>query len=198
MKTSQLSLSILSAFAAFFFAGAVDTRSQTGAASPVSPVHLTAEQDHQRTMDLLHITSLRRGADGDPKSPHAANYDESKVAPYTLPDPLVLKNGKKVKTAKMWWKRRRPQIVEEFDGEIYGRVPKETPKVNWEVVSKIEEKNGDIPVITKKLVGHVDNSSYPLISVDIQLTLSTPANANGPVPVLMEFGLRPEFIAGMR
>ena len=44
-----------------------------------APVHLTAEQDHQRMMDLLHITSLRRGADGDPKSPNAANYDESKA-----------------------------------------------------------------------------------------------------------------------
>jgi peptidoglycan/xylan/chitin deacetylase (PgdA/CDA1 family) len=198
MKTSQFSLSILSTFAAFFFAGAVDARSQTGAANPVPPVHLTAEQDHQRMMDLLHITSLRRGADGSPKSPHAANYDESKVAPYTLPDPLVLKNGKKVKTAKTWWKQRRPQIVEDFDSEIYGRVPKETPKVNWEVISKIEEKNGDVPVITKKLVGHVDNSSYPLIGVDIQLTLSTPANAKGPVPVMMEFGLSPEFMDAMR
>src|SRR5205823_730410 len=42
--------------------------------------------------------------------------------------------------------------------------------------------------ITKQLVGHVDNSSYPLITVDIQLTLSTPANATRPVPVMMEFG----------
>jgi hypothetical protein len=45
-------------------------------------VHLTAEQDHQRILDLLHITSLRRGPDGDPKSPNAANFDESKVSPY--------------------------------------------------------------------------------------------------------------------
>ena len=198
MTTSQFSLCILLVFIAFFFAGAVDTESHTAAGNLVPPVHLTAEQDHQRTMDLLHIQSLRRGADGDPKSPHAANYDESRVAPYTLPDPLVLKNGKKVTTAKMWWKQRRPEIVEDFDNEIYGRVPKDTPKVNWEVVSKIEETNGDVPVITKKLVGHVDNSSYPLISVDIQLTLSTPANAKGPVPVIMEFGLSPEFLAAMR
>jgi len=60
--------------------------------------------------------------------------------------------------------------------------------VNWEVTSTSNETNGDVPVITKKLVGHVDNSSYSLITVDIQLTLSTPANATGPVPVIMEFG----------
>src|SRR5271168_86710 len=50
-----------------------------GTDGPAAPVHLTAEQDHQHIMDLLHITSLRRGADGDPKSPNAANYDESKA-----------------------------------------------------------------------------------------------------------------------
>jgi len=160
------------------------------------PVQLTAEQDHQRLMDLLHITSIRRGADGDPKSPYAANYDESNATPYPiLPDPLVLKDGKKVASAKIWWKQRRPEIVEDFDREIYGRVPKVTPKVNWEVVSTTREMHEDVPVITKEIVGHVDNSSYPLIAVDIQLTLTTPANATGPVPVIMEFGLSPEVLA---
>jgi hypothetical protein len=43
-------------------------------------------------------------------------------------------------------------------------------------------------VITRKLIGHVDNSAYPQITVDIQLSLSTPANARGPVPVILEFG----------
>lgn len=149
-------------------------------------------------MDLLHITSLRRGVDGSATGAHPANYDESKANPYpNLPNPLILNNGKKVKTAKAWWSKRRPEIVEMFDREIYGRVPANTPKVNWEVVSTAKEMNGDVPVITKKLVGHVDNSAYPLITVDIQLTLSTPANATGPVPVMMEFGLSPEFLAAM-
>jgi hypothetical protein len=162
------------------------------------PMHLTSEQDQQRLMDLLHIAALRRGPDGDPKSPNAANFDESKVTPYSLPDPLVLKNGKKVDGAKVWWKLRRPEIVEDFDREIYGRVPKNTPKVNWELTSTTKEMNGNVPVITKKLVGHADNSSYPAIHVDIQLTLTTPANAAGPVPVMMELGLSPEVLAAMK
>ena len=153
------------------------------------PVQLTAQQDHKRMMDLLKITSLRPGPSGNPQAANAANYDEAKANPYPdLPDPLVLKNGKKVTTPEMWWNERRPEIVEDFDREIYGRVPRETPKVNWEVTSTTSEKNGDVPVITKKLVGHVDNSAYPPITVDIQLTLTTPANATGPVPVMMEFG----------
>lgn len=157
------------------------------------PVHLTAEQDHQRLLELLDISSLRQGPDGNPKSPNAANFDESKVSPnLKLPDPLVLKSGEKVSTAEVWWKKRRPEIVEDFDREIYGRVPKDTPKVKWEAMTITTEEKDGVPVITKKLVGHVDNSSYPLIHVDIQLTLTTPEKASGPVPVMMEFGLSPE------
>jgi hypothetical protein len=172
-----------------------DPAKQTSSDLP-PPVQLTSQQDHQRMMDLLHITSLRKGADGrNPHAPNAANYDESKAnRESTLPDPLVLKNGQKVATAEMWWTQRRPEIVEDFDREIYGRVPKNTPKVNWEVTGTAKEMNGSIPVVTKKLVGHVDNSTYPLVTVDIQLTLTTPANSTGPVPVIVEFafgGLSP-------
>jgi hypothetical protein len=146
--------------------------------------------DHKQLMEMLRITELRRGRNGsNPQSPNYANYDESKANPYpTLPDPLVLKNGKKVTTAKDWWTKRRPEIVEDFDREIYGLVPKITPKVKWEVTETVNEKNGDFNVITKRLIGHVDNSSYPSIKVDIQLNLSTPADAKGPVPVVLEFG----------
>jgi hypothetical protein len=87
--------------------------------------------------------------------------------------------------------------VKDFDREIYGRAPKNTPKVRWEVVSTAKETNGDIPVITKKLIGHVDNSAYPAITVNIDLTLNTPANANGPVPVVMELALSPEILASL-
>ena len=106
--------------------------------------------------------------------------------------PLVLNNGKKVTSAAMWWNQRRPEIVEDFDREIYGRAPKITPQAKWKVTKTSEKTNGGIPVITKQLLGHVDNSSYPEITVDIQLALTTPANAAGPAPVIMEFG----FIGG--
>jgi len=155
-----------------------------------STTELTAEQDHKLMMQQLGITSLRPGANpNNPSSPNAANYDEAKANPYpNLPDPLTLKNGKKVKDAKTWWNQRRAEIVEDFDREVYGRVPKNTPKVNWEVLSTSQEKNGDFPVLVKKLTGHVDNSSYPTIKVDIDLTVTTPAQATGPVPLMMEFG----------
>jgi hypothetical protein len=159
----------------------------------LSPAQVAAQADRQKMMDLLHIDSLRQGANGNnPQAPNAANYDESKANPYpNLPDPLLLNNGKKVTSAKMWWNQRRPEIVELFDREIYGRVPKNVPKVKWEVRSTTNEMNGDVTVITKELAGHVDNSSYPEIAIDIKVSLSTPANAKGPVPVIMEFGGNP-------
>jgi (4-O-methyl)-D-glucuronate---lignin esterase len=147
-------------------------------------------------MDLLRIKSLRPGPSGSPDAPNAANYDEAKAGPFVpVPDPLVLSDGRRVTTAKMWWEKRRPQIVEEFNREIYGRAPKHAPTVHWQVVNTTKEMNGAVPMITEKLLGHVDNASYPLIDVDIQLTLTTPANARGPVPVIMELDLSPEFVA---
>jgi hypothetical protein len=170
--------------------GAQAQAAQSAATQYPPVVHLTSEQDHQRTMDLLHMTTIRQGRNGtNSADPNYANYDESKANPYpTLPDPLVLSNGKKVTAAKAWWSQRRPEIVELFDREVYGRVPKVTPKVTWELTSTKEGMNGDVPIITKMLVGHVDNSAYPLITVDIQVELTVPAKAAGPVPVMMEFG----------
>lgn len=144
-------------------------------------------QDRQKMMDLLHITSLRPGRNGgNPQATNYANYDESKANPFpSLPDPLVLKNGHKVTTTVAWWNQRRPEIVEDFDREIYGRVPANTPAVKWDVTSTTRTNNADVPVITKQLVGRVDNSSYPEISVTIQASLTTPANATGAVPVMI-------------
>jgi len=67
-------------------------------------------------------------------------------------------------------------------------VPKNVPKVTWTVVKTVNEMVGDHPVVGKQLVGHIDNSSFPAINVDIQMTLVTPANAKGKVPVMIMFG----------
>ena len=166
---------------------------QQAAAALTPPVELTTQQDHQRTMQLLGITSLRQGANGNnPQAPNAANYDEAKANPYPhLPDPLLLLNRERVTTAEQWRTQRRPEMVELFDREVYGRVPADVPAVTWQVVSTTEGKDGDVPIITKQLVGRLDNSAYPFISVAILLTLNTPANARGPVPVILQFGFGP-------
>ena len=171
-------------------------RADVGGQAP--PVKMTKDEDHKRMMDLLGIAELRKGKAGrDTTDPNFANYDESKANPFPdLPDPLKLKNGKKVTEASDWWSKRRPEIVEDFDREVYGRVPKVTPKVKWEVTSTTPGKNGDVDIVTKQLVGVVDNSMDTDIEVKIALTLVTPADAKGPVPVIMQFGSLGGFGAG--
>ena len=155
------------------------------------PVSLTAAEDHARMMQVLHLTALRPPVSHEVGSPHAVNYDESKANPYpVLPDALVMNNGKRVTTAQQWQTQRRPELVEFFDREILGRVPAHAPSVTWKVVSETHEAeavHGGLPTVTQHLVGHVDNSSYPAIAVDMKATLVIPANAHGPVPVILEF-----------
>jgi len=152
-------------------------------------IRTITNKDYQSMLMQLQIDSLRPGPSGNPKAPNAANTDESKVSRYTsLPDPLIRNNGEKVKDAETWWNNRRPEIVEYFDREIYGRVPKYVPQVRWEVISTAHDTVENIPVVVKIISGHVDNSSYPSMSVDIQLTLTTPEKNIQPVPVVMEFG----------
>src|SRR5438270_9935549 len=123
-------------------------------------------------MDQLGIKALRPGPSGNESAPNHANYDESLANPYpNLPDVLTLRNGKKVTTPAMWWNQRRPEIVEDFEREVLGRVPKGAPKVTWEVTKTAEAKLGDRPVIGKQLLGHEDNSPYHAVKVDIQWTL---------------------------
>jgi len=151
------------------------------------PVELTAEQDHQRLMTLLGITEIRPGRNGmNPSDPNYANYDESKANPYpNLPDPLKLKSGREIATAREWWSARRPEIVEDFSREIYGRAPAHTPSVRWEVTGTDQETFGAQQGVTRHLTGHVDNSSDPQITVAIELHVTLPANAAKPVPMML-------------
>jgi len=157
-------------------------------AADAPPLELTAEQDHKLMMEKLGITAIRQGANGrDADAPNAANYDEAKGNPHPqLPPLLQLANGKPVKNAKAWWRQRRPEIVELFDREVYGRVPEQVPGVTWSVKESKEDLVGGKPVSFRKLTGHVDNSAYPLINVNIEVELTVPKGARG-VPVIVEF-----------
>ncbi len=176
------------------FAWVQSGRSADSAASgPVATnalLNWTAQQDHKNMMEQLGITRLRPGPSGQPGATNSANYDPAQANPFPdLPELLILKNGEKVTTAAGWWSQRRPEIVEDFEREVVGRVPKVTPKVTWVVVSNVTDGLvGKIAANGRRLVGHVDNSACPAITVDIRMTLVTPAGAKGPVPVLMMFG----------
>src|SRR5690242_17092702 len=94
-------------------------------------VMMTSQQDHDRQMQLLKISGFPAG----PDAYQAATYNEATATPYpALPDPLVMNDGTRVTTPAQWAKRRA-EIKEFFDREVYGRVPAEMPTVRWDVVS---------------------------------------------------------------
>ena len=122
MKSSTLIAVMATAGMAAGLFAAVDS-------NPPAPLTWTADQDHQNMMDQLGIRKLRSGPSGNEAASNHANYDESLANPYpVLPDVLTLKNGTKVTTPEMWWKQRRPEIVEDMEREVYGRLPKMLPK----------------------------------------------------------------------
>ena len=156
--------------------------------SATTPVTFTEEQDQRNMMQQLGIRALRPGPSGDEKAPNHANYDESRANPFpNVPDALTLNDGQKV-TSPQLWEKRRAEIIEGFECCVYGRVPKNVPKVMWSVAAVDHERIGFRPVIAAELIGHADNSAYPQINVNIRMILVTPANVDQPVPVLIMFG----------
>jgi len=163
---------------------------QEKSASESAPALVTfnTQEDHRNMMEQLGITKLRPGPNGNESAPNHANYDEALANPYPeLPPVLTLKNGESVATPEVWWNQRRPEIVEEFDREVYGRIPKDVPNVTWTILETKDSMVGDVPVVEKQVQGVVDNSACPAIEVKIPLTVTTPKDAKGRVPVLMMF-----------
>lgn len=152
------------------------------------PVTLTTEQDHRRSLDLLGIAALRQGANGsDPTAPNAANYDESKATPYpSLPDPLLTLDRVRVATPEQWWQLRRPEIVELFDREVYGRIPAGLAAVTWRVAESRAVTIAGHAAVQKDLRGTADNSAYPDLSVELHATLVVPVARAGAAPVVTQ------------
>jgi hypothetical protein len=131
-------------------------------------------------------TNLGADANGNPlrralKTGHVSNYDETKVRPYTLPDPLVLSNGKPVGNARTWTSERRAEIVKLYETEIYGAVPANAPKVTWEV-SETDAAARDGAAVMKRVVGKIGNTPD---GPRINLTVYTPAKTTKPVPLIL-------------
>lgn len=112
---------------------------------------------------------------------HVSNYEEAKVPPYTLPDPLVMKDGTPVSTADQWFQQRRPEILRAYEREIFGRVPATAPKARARVVSAGEVVENGTAVRKHVVVGFGPDDHGPKADVVIY----APAGAKRPVPVLL-------------
>ena len=173
---------------------AAQTPTQAQAAPSADPeryrIAVESAAERAREMQLLGIAALTPTVSArDPSKPDFANFDETRANPFPdLPDPLTSNTGVKLTKAAQW-PARRAEIAELFDREVYGRAPANVPMVTWRVAETVEETIGTTAVVTRKLVGHVDNAAAPGIKVDILMNVSTPASARGKrVPVVMSFG----------
>lgn len=153
-----------------------------------APVTFTARQDHRNMMEQLGIQQLWPGGSRSENSPRHANYDEALADPYgPLPHALRFPGGHPVRSARAWWLRRRPELLADFERDVYGRIPKDVPHVTWTVVACGRGTLGGYAIAFRRLIGVVDNSAYPLIRVKIPVTLVLPAAPRRKVPVLILF-----------
>jgi hypothetical protein len=165
-------------------------------AAPSDRAAITAASaaERDRELKLLGIAAMQPGATAyDIGKPGNANYDESKANPYPrLPDLLTMNDGTKVTTPAQW-KKRRAEIKALFDENVYGKYPAHIPAVTWKVDSVEQMTVQGIPAIVKHITGHVDNSGYPAITVDIHADVVTPASTKGDrVPIIIGGGsIRP-------
>src|SRR6476469_245453 len=117
------------------------------------------------------------------KTGHVSNYDEAKVKPYTLPDPLVLASGTPVRDAKAWTSERRPEIIRLYETEIFGRIPASTPKIAWTAAAP-QTVGG---VVVKTVTGTIGSAAN---APRVNLKVALPAGATKRVPLilLIQFG----------
>ncbi|QDK82792.1 acetylxylan esterase [Spirosoma sp. KCTC 42546] len=145
---------------------------------PKRPSHVKPKEGSTNWYDEAGNTHVRSGWG------NWTNYEESKANDYTLPDPLKLKNGKPVKDANTWWKQRRPEILNEYLTEIYGKTPTNTPKVTF-APSGIDSTVLSGKALRKNMLGSIDNSRYPSVTPSIPVTYYRPVNASGKIPMMV-------------
>jgi len=157
----------------------------------MAKIRAESEAERQRELDLLGIKTLYEPRNArDPDAPNAANYDPALANPYPRgSDVLREEGGAEVTSPALWWAERRPEIIKAAEDAIYGHMPDNLPGVTFTLTKTETTKIGGIAAVTQYYTGHVDNSSYPAISVDFPMSLTLPAKVKGKVPVIIEFGM---------
>lgn len=115
------------------------------------------------------------------KRPLPENRDESKVPPYALPDPLVLNNGQRVTDAETWTRQRRPEVLELFRKEMFGRQPLARVDLKFKVFDETRGALGGKAIRKQVTIYFSSDVAGPRMD----LLLYIPANAPRPVPAFL-------------
>lgn len=111
------------------------------------------------------------------------NFDENQVPPYTLPDPLVARDGTVIDTVELWENKRRHEIVDRLETNLFGRPPGEIDGFEAELIAS--EEDGDREYQQIALTLRRGDRSF-----DIDLLVILPAAAEGPVPMILSMNFK--------
>ena len=142
----------------------------------VAPVAATAQNS-----SLPQAATPATTPTATPASKIPVNYDESKVGSYTLPDPLVMENGQKVRDAKTWYSKRRPELLHLFEENVYGRRPGRPKDMHFEVFDVDRHALGGKAIRKQVTIYFSAKKDGPKEDVLIYL----PAEAKKPVPLIL-------------
>lgn len=129
---------------------------------------------------VLASAQVRSGAP-DTVAGIPVNYDEAKVGTYVLPDALTMGNGKPVRDAKTWWKKRRPEILAMFETQQYGRAPARPADESFDVFDAGSSALNGKALRKQVRIYLSKDKSGP----SIQLLIYLPTAIKKPVPVLL-------------
>jgi hypothetical protein len=110
-----------------------------------------------------------------------ANETESNVIPYTLPDPLMMPDGKRVATREQWMKIQRPYLYHLFEKNVYGRYPAQKIDAHYKILEQSADALGGMAVRKQIRIFLKPGDT----SVYMDVLMYTPAHANGPSPVFL-------------
>jgi hypothetical protein len=113
--------------------------------------------------------------------PPDANYDEAKMPSYTLPDPLVCFDGQRVVDVKLWWEKRRPEILRAFAENVYGRTPELKTEPRYEVTETDAHALGGLATRKQVTIRLFPEADAPRID----LLLFIPNAATKPAPAFL-------------
>jgi hypothetical protein len=136
---------------------------------------------HPRVRPTLGLALIMTAASFPGAQQPPGNYDEGKVPSYTLPDPLVMTDGTKVTTAEGWTSRRRPELLELFAREVYGKTPTTPTPLRATVDSTVADALGGAAVRRQVTLRFTPRDDGPAMRLLVYL----PAGAKVPVPVFL-------------
>lgn len=121
----------------------------------------------------------------------SANFDESKVPVYTLPDPLVCQDGERVTTSEQWEQKRRPELMEMLTTYMYGKVPEAAlQKPITFTVDRVNKKALKGRATRKEITIHLTGGERGQV---IHLQLYLPNKVKGTVPVFLGIAFTPNY-----